>query len=342
MRTAVIAVALVLAAAVTAMPIADELKAGASVAAVDDPQTDLNAWCEGAGALTPECGGFLGGIVWFGTKTNCTFTLLDNETDKTKVVAPVTVCEDHRTGHGHGRGRSRHSNSAPGFTAFDNPTKQILYVTGDGSYVYGVSVNNGKQTQLAALPQLYAQVLALAVANGVGLSGAWYVVTVNELMQITPASASGGSGTVQSVMDLSSLELTAGARVTAYNTTLFIVDRTYAYVIDLLGLQVTDTVSIAWSGLSASQTLQYWMTNATLITVSADRVVTQIDLSGRAYPMLTLPAGSGAVNRATNFADMYFVTDNVNMFLLNLSAKKLETTAPWPGAQTSSNIQYYF
>jgi hypothetical protein len=136
------------------------------------------------------------------------------------------------------------------------------------------------------------------------------------------------------------LSLSANARVKAYNVTLYIADGTSVHSIDLLTYSVIRSTELIDHALSAAVTLEYWITNSTLITV-LDRTIWQIDpISGQSESIMTIPTettGSGPIARATNFGDMYFVTDNQLMYLMNLRAKALETTAPWPGMLSTAS-----
>ncbi len=85
-----------------------------------------------------------------------------------------------------------------GFTTYDNPTKSVLYTTGDGQYVVAVNVAGGASKRVATLPASYDSLVGLTVANGLADgAGAWFVVTHSQLLQIDRTA-----GNTELVMDL--------------------------------------------------------------------------------------------------------------------------------------------
>ncbi len=179
---------------------------------------------------------------------------------------------------------------------------------------------------------------------------------------------------------MSGLQLSAAARVQAFNETIYLLDATELHVIDLSGAQPTArSVPLADARLKDATTIQFWPTNGTVVTVLPDREVVQIDVntgmwipaphrsillllpdlfscsrvlsSGASSTILTLPVGNDGLiqvssrtlsaalflidnlhllQRSTSFYDMYFLGSDSQVYIINLSAKKLEGTALWP------------
>jgi len=285
--------------------------------------------CRRSGSGTgPQCGGFLCGVQWTNAVTNCSFVVLDNETEQTKTISLLDVCRDHRTHTARGVA------DAHPLTAYDNPTKSILYTTGDGDFLYQVTTYQGRASAAAALPANYDTLLGLVVANGMPSGEQWYIVASSQLLLVSHNATT-------PVLDLSALKLSPDARTTAHNTSAYIVDALTVHTIDLVASAVR-SVPIADTRLAAALTLQYWMTNSSLVTI-LDRDVIQINPStGASSTVMSLPAGQGSVGRATLFADMYFPVDDTQIYVTNLRAAVVESTAAWRGAFTEADPQFFF
>jgi len=331
----------VLAVSATARLVYEDTHSDESDVDVEPPMEDIGAGDEededrgddmssadielGNDCLTPQCGGFVAGIVHYGAANNCSFVQLDLESGATHILTSIDVCKDHRNGQAPG---------AP-VTSYDNPTKSILFANGDGNNIYQIKVQTGVATELASLPAKYKHLIGLAVAFGMGANGQWYLVTDSALYLIQ-------SGASSPIFDVSALQLSTDTRVVAYNDTLYLADGLKLHAIDLLNLQST-TTTIANSELATATTLDFWLTKETLTMIDSNRNVYSVSPStGASTVVMTLPAGQGVVARSALFGDMYFPCDDTSMMVSNLAAQAGEGALPFPGSSTQGNFQYYY
>jgi len=279
----------------------------------------------GNDCLTPQCGGFVAGVVQSGAADNCSFWQLDLESGATHILTSMDVCKDHRNGQA----------SASAVTAYDNPSKSILFANGNGNNIYKIAVGTGKATELATLPAQYDHLLGLAVAFGMGATGQWYLVTDTTLYVIQ-------SGVSSPIFDVSDLGLSTQTRVEGYNDTIYLVDGLKFHSVDLLNLK-SSTVTIQTAGLATATTLDYWTTHDTLTMIDSSRNVYSVNpTTGAASLVMQLPAGQGVVQRSALFGDMYFPCDDTSMMVSNLAVGQGEGPDPFPGAGTQGNFQYYY
>jgi len=275
--------------------------------------------------LSPQCGGFVAGIILNGQNDNCTFVQLDLESGVYHVLTTVDVCKDHRFGVA----------SANPVTSYDNPTKTILYANGDGNNVYQVSVQTGKATVTASMPAQYDHLLGLAVAYGMGTNGQWYLVTDTTLYLIKAGASS-------PIYDVSDLRLSTSTRVMAYNVTLYLCDGLKLHMVNLMDLEST-TTTIQNSDLATATTLDFWTTHQTVTMIDSARNVYSVNTAtGDSSVVMQLPTGQGVVARAALFGDMYFPCDDTSMMVSNLAVGQGEGALPFPGASTQGNFQYYY
>jgi len=275
--------------------------------------------------LSPQCGGFVAGVVHSGAADNCSLVQLDLESGATHVLTSLDVCKDHRGGQA----------AAAPVTSYDNPTKSVLFANGNGNYIYSIDVQSGKTTEEATLPAQYDHLLGLAVAFGMGANGQWYLVTDTTVYLIT-------SGASSPIFDVSDLGLSTKTRVQAYNVTIFLADGLKLHAVDLLNLQST-TVTIQNAELATATTLDFWTTHQTVTMIDSNRnVYSVVPASGAATLVMTLPSGQGTVSRSALFGDMYFPCDDTSMMVSNLAVGQGEGADPFPGAGTEGNFQYYY
>jgi len=275
--------------------------------------------------LSPQCGGFVAGIVQSGAPDNCTFVQLDLESGVYHALTVLDVCKDHRFGVA----------PANPVTSYDNPTKTILYANGDGNNVYQVDVQTGKAVVTATLPAQYDHLLGLAVAYGMGTSGQWYLVTDTTLYLLT-------SGVSSPIFDVSNLRLSTSTRVLAYNVTLYLCDGLKLHMVNLMDLAAS-TTTIQNSDLATATTLDFWTTHQTLTMIDTSRNVYSVNTAnGDASLEMQLPSGQGVVARSALFGDMYFPCDDTSMMVSNLAVGQGEGADNFPGASTQGNFQYYY
>jgi len=275
--------------------------------------------------LTPQCGGFVAGVVQSGAVNNCTFVQLDLESGQAHTLTVLNVCKDHRNGQ---------PLSAP-VPASANPTKSILFANGNGNNVYKIDVQTGTATVEATLPAQYKNLLGLAVAWGMGANGQWYVVTDSTIYLIQ-------SGVSSPIFDVSDMGLSTNTRVMAYNVTLYLADGLKLHRVDLLNLEAA-TATIQTAALATATTLDYWTTHETVTMIDSSRNVYSVNIqTGASSVVMQLPAGQGVVARSALFGDMYFPCDDTSMMVSNLAVGQGEGADPFPGAATQGNFQYYY
>jgi len=275
--------------------------------------------------LSPQCGGFVAGVVQQGAPDNCSLWQLDLESGATHILSTIDVCKDHRNGQ----------TPASAVTSFDNPSKSILFANGNGNNIYQVAVFTGVATELATLPAQYDHLLGMAVVTGMPTASQWYLVTDTAVYVIQ-------SGVTSPIFDVSALSLSPNTRVTAYNVTIYLADGLKLHMVDVLNLQ-SSTTNIQNAELATATTLDFWITKMSVTMVDSNRNIYAVNPStGAASVVMQLPAGQGVVTHSALFADMYFPCDDTSMMVSNLAVGQGEGADPFPGAGAQGNFQYYY
>lgn len=294
--------------------------------------------------LTPQCGGFCGFVSYNGLPTNCSFVQINLESSAAHVLAELNCCKDHRS-----------SEAASPFTAFDNSHKNLLYVSGNGDYVWGVNVQTGVETQIAQLPATTDTVIALntLLADDYSSFNLFFstATTLYQLLDVPLSTTSRAAAlpTFTPVLDLGALQFSTPAPyVCGFNNTLYYLDSPAGelFVVSVASTPASLVRSIypTCDGIKTAVSVQYWIGGQKLLTFIGTTLYTIDPKTGACASFMKLPAEAVApVQSTTIFSDMFFVSDANTMFEINLRAKSVEG---YVNLKNDGNIvgpiQYYY
>lgn len=318
--------------------------------------------------MNPQCGGFIGGVMWIGESTNCSFVQVNLESSAAHTLAHLTCCQDHH---------SSPSTATP-ITTYDNGNKALLFTTGDGAYVYGVNVQTGLEKPIALMPSSYSTVIGLNTMLQSDYS-TWnlYLTTTTTLYQIiglssllpspaspsTPHTAPSSSALPSFVplFDLTQFGFGVDAEIAVWNYTVYVKEKLTLWEIALPSssssysaapvhqaavpsFKKIDLSSCQNGLLATAVTLQYWVQGHQLLTFVGTDAYAINPLTGACTLQMKLPStAKPPIQSTTIFGDMFFVVDGVNMFETNIRAGQVDGIVSLAGDGTLAGaIQYYY